>query len=721
MAKALIKDHNGSPAIFIDGKPYPPMTALIRCRKFETTVIDEEYYRQLGRSGIKIFYIVCDTLWIADDAVEKFREECEILLRAVPDAYVIPRVSLHPPLRWLRENPSEIVSYSDGRKIPTLLYMETFKWEMDGMYSLCSRKWREAAGKALREIITELDKLPFADRIVGYFLCAGGTSEWYYINPIEDFKAGAYADTSPAFKEQFEDFLQEKYGENAPEPTIPTCEDRFYAEEIDRVIANPGRIYASDPAPAPVKRRGHIGSFIDADTNMHTADFYRAWHLGTADSINYFGKIIKEMDPYKIVGAFYGAWGWSETVWASTAGGVLRILDAPYVDALANPGVYENRQPGGFTGQRQMPDSYRLRNKIYIVEEDTRTHAENTHFGELAEMFTIEDTINVLKRDFGRNVCEDLQAWWFDQHIGGGRYKYPEVYSLFERQQQISELAYSLDRRKNSEIAFIYDEESIHAVSKQTTVECVELVRGYEIARIGAPVDQYYHNDMADPKMPSYKLYVFCNVFSLTDKEREVIKDKLRRDKAHALFLYAPGIINPEGKKKLSAENVTDLTGIKCRMETDVKVSPAFRSCSGLLGLEENRIYGLFDRTERNNISFVIRHGKRSYLYPAIYSADEEATVVGRFCQNGEPALTVKENDGYTSVLYGAKFIRAEVIREVARLAGCHIYEEDGNVLYVNRHFLTIHALRSGEVHISLPKRATVTELYSNEFVACDK
>ena len=156
-----------------------------------------------------------------------------------------------------------------------------------------------------------------------------------------------------------------------------------------------------------------------------------------------------------------------------------------------------------------------------------------------------------MKRDFARNICEDLQAWWFDQHVGGGRYKFPEVYRLFERQQEIAREAYEKDRRKGSEIAFIYDEESVHIVSKQTTTETVELVRNYEIARIGAPVDQYFHNDMLNPDMPDYKLYVFFNTYSLTNEERRAIKDKLAKNHAVALFMYAPGIINPSLKKPL--------------------------------------------------------------------------------------------------------------------------------------------------------------------------
>lgn len=714
MAKAEIKNHNGSPALFIDGKVYPPMTALIRTRKFDEFTVDADYYKALGESGIKVFYIVCDTLWLASDAVEKFNEEAEILLDVVPDAYIIPRISLHPTEEWMKSNPDEIVSYSDGRVVPTKMYMETFQRIMDGMYSLCSEKWRKDAGCALMETIAELMKLPCAQRIAGFFLCAGGTSEWYYINPLDYPEDGAYGDFSKSFRTQFEKYLKEKYGENHPEPTIPPAETRFYASEIDKQMANPGRIYASDPAPAPVKREAHTGSFLDVDNHMHTYDFYRAWHLGTADSIIYFSKLIKEKYPQFIVGAFYGSWGWSERIFASNAGGVMKLLESPYVDALANPGVYENRQPGGFTGQRQMPDSYRLHNSLYIVEEDTRTHAENTHFGDLAEMFTIEDTINVLKRDFGRNVCEDLQAWWFDQHISGGRYKYPEVYELFARQQEIAHESYSMTRTKNSEIAFIYDEESLHVVSDQTTDETVEIIRGYDLARIGAPVDQYYHNDMANPNMPDYKLYVFCNTFMLSDEERSVIHAKLRKNNATALFLYAPGIINPDSDTKLCAGNIENLTGIECVLDYG-KTTPAFKRVSPELAIEENKIYGLFEHLQKNNISNHIRHPYRSYLYPAVFPRDEKAEILARFCQNGEGAVAVKENNGFTSVLCGAKYVNHEFLKAIAKMAGCHLYEENANVVYANRNYITVHHSHTGKIEIKLPRKADVWEVYENK------
>ncbi len=55
MIVSRIIDHNGSPAISIDGKIYPPMMATIRTIDGNKLKIDEEYYHELGKSGIKIF------------------------------------------------------------------------------------------------------------------------------------------------------------------------------------------------------------------------------------------------------------------------------------------------------------------------------------------------------------------------------------------------------------------------------------------------------------------------------------------------------------------------------------------------------------------------------------------------------------------------------------------------------------------------------------------
>ena len=161
---------------------------------------------------------------------------------------------------------------------------------------------------------------------------------------------------------------------------------------------------------------------------------------------------------------------------------------------------------------------------VYMCQDDSRTLAENEFFRPKYQVFDMVDSINVLKREYGRCICNDMKQWWFDQLVGGKRYKYAEMYDLFKKQTEITSDFYAHDRRKKNEIAYIFSEESLHSVSHHSGRDLFELLRNYDMSYVGASGDQYYHNDMANPNMPSYKMYVFLNCFVLTDLEREVIK-----------------------------------------------------------------------------------------------------------------------------------------------------------------------------------------------------
>ena len=88
-------------------------------------------------------------------------------------------------------------------------------------------------------------------------------------------------------------------------------------------------------------------------------------------------------------------------------------------------------------------------------------------------------------------------------------------------------------------------------------------------------MDLYFHNDMADPRMPAYKLYVFCNTLVLPEQERQQIRQKLQKDGAVALFLYAPGVVDPD-KASFSTENMEALTGIRMG-RVDERMDSKFR------------------------------------------------------------------------------------------------------------------------------------------------
>ena len=732
---AEIINQGGRPAICASGTVYPPMMATIRTMEEGKRILfDKEYFEALGKSGIRIFFLICDTLWLKPTALELFDTEARALLAAVPDALIIPRMGLHPTNEWIDAHPEECLEYSDGERPPVHLFSESYETDLPMHYSLCSDKWREDAGKALAETWQALMRLPYADRIIGCFLAAGGTSEWYYMHPVEDEENKRVLDHSEAFRRHFSRYLTERYGtdealkkawknENATleNPPIPDYEAHYFASRVDYDCALPKtRMYTNKPVPPPPSNGTSLGAFADLDSHMDVYDFYRAWSLGSADSVLHFAKVIKGLTPDKLVGAFFGSQGCTEYLSAGSAAGTVKVLESPYINFLAAPGVYENRQPGGQEGQREVQDSFALHNKIYIVEQDTRTLKENRYFMKCAEIYDMTDTVNVMKREFGRNIAEDVQAWWFDQLLGRPRYKYPELYKLIECQQKVAKEAYSLDRTKKNEIAFIFDEESICAASRQTFRDAVEDMRNYEIHRIGASVDQYYHNDIE--AMPDYKMYVFFNTYVLTKKEREAIKRKLKKTNAVAVFLHGSGLIDPDAEPHASTDYMEDLTGFSFAMEND-HFDPAFRYNGESHPISENldkrEIFGIFARQRHEMLAARRVNGYSkfpSYLYPMPYVKDESAKNLGYLLTSGFPAVSVKEADGYTSIYYNSKSICSSVLREIARFAGCHIYTESDEVIYAGRNYLTYHADHSGKKTVRFPRPVSVFEVYEEKY-----
>jgi len=117
------------------------------------------------------------------------------------------------------------------------------------------------------------------------------------------------------------------------------------------------------------------------------------------------------------------------------------------------------------------------------------------------------------------------------------------------------------------------------------------------------------------------------------------------------------------------------------------------------------------------NASTYLPHIKASEvnLYPLIYTDDDNSKVLAYFLDSKKPALTSKEQDGYTLIYCGSKYLSCDVIKEIARFDGCHIYSETDDVIYANRSYITIHAAASGQKVIKFPSRCNVYEVYEEK------
>ncbi len=744
MSFAEVKKVNGSPALVIDGEVFPPMAMTTRFNK-------PDYIRNLGEAGLRVFFLMTNTDWLrpgkdyVDEegvsrhepgGLEAFVKNAKTLLSQVPDAYIIVRIGLHPPVDWMEENLDELITYQDGSHEPSILSSEVHRDEIPGMYSFASDKWKAAAGKALQDFCDAIDRLPFADRVIGYFLAAGGTSEWYLVNAICDRGKNKYGDFSPAFRKAYGSFLKKRYGTEESlckawkrqdasfeNPLIPNVEEQYYIH-VEEGILDAMKYYESADRiigkniDMNGKKAANLGVFLNLEDYAYVADFYDALHEATAEAIVHFAALLKNRYEGKVVGAFYGSYGCTDFYNSTTATATLTILDSGKVDFLAAPGVYNNREPGGCVAQREMQDSFRLRGQMFVAEEDSRTHLEDSFYRDAMGLYDVRDSMVTLKRDFARVLCEDIYAWWFDQHAEGGRYQHEDIYGLFSRQREIAKFAYSLNRDKQNEIAVIYDQESCHAVSGYTNTMMLDYYRTSDLHRIGAPVDYYFHNDLSREDMPDYKLYIMMNLFRLTDQEREAVLRKAGKNHAVVLWLYAPGFVNPDAEKVMDNAHIESLIGMHVG-RIDHTCSPRFRLTdlshpAVRYGVEDRR-YGCIDRDVHSNV-WLENVLAPPYMNPGFYIDDPRVQVLGAYCEMGLAAYGIREMDGWTSAYCAPQILRSELIASLAEYAGCHLYNTQDDVIYANANFVTIHASYKGKHTIRFPKPCSPYEVYEKRY-----
>ncbi len=730
-ARIIVK--NNQQMLEIDGKIYPP--EFINPITYPLDVI-----KAWGEAGLKVVTVECNTRSRKPEdfprpfGAEETKERLAELFSCIPDAYVILRVNLSPSAEWVHDHPEELVKYSDGSCGPVYNILAG-PGKLEGHYSLCSQAWMRDEAEILKDFLADLETSPYFHRIIGVFLGGGGTWEWYYLpsNKPEE----VYGDFSEPFRSYYSAFLREKYGteENLRKiwrrpdvsfdaPPIPTLEERKVINQAHREMSffrtnwNQAKkidiLLEENPKAETTK-----GLFLNAEDYAHVADYYEAWHKGVANTINYFARTVKNLYPSFICGVFYSNIGCTNYWDAAHTTGVYELFDKGLIDFLAAPGTYDNREPGGHTCSRLVYDSMTIRGVACINENDTRTHLTKPFQRAFMGVYTPEDSLRNIKRDFARDICDCVNGYWYDLTWEESWFSDPQIIALFKRQQEIARASFQAGAGKHHEIAVLMDLESTHHIARVMSQMVLDYYRATDLAHLGAPVDYYYHNDMADPRMPDYKMYIMLNGYCLSDAERDAIHQKAGRNHALVLWLYAPGYINYDSDRRMSSENIEKTVGMHVDQENEILTAdfradpshPAMRYASA------RRFYGRIDRDIHSNVWYDKDMEKVSYLNPVFYIREEAGVeILGRYCLNGKPAMAMTSYKGFCSVYCAAAVARSEIVASLAKWAGCHLYSRDDDVLYANDHFVTIHAKDDGKRTIHFPAPCSPFEVYERVY-----
>jgi hypothetical protein len=198
-------------------------------------------------------------------------------------------------------------------------------------------------------------------------------------------------------------------------------------------------------------------------------------------------------------------------------------------------------------------------------------------------------------------------------------------------------------------------------------------------------------DDLARANLPEYRLFVFLDVPCVSPEQREMVHRALAERQAVAYFHGLPGLIDGE---QLDAAGCSALTGI------DLKLLGG-RPQEGV-GRRVTARFTDFTHPLLDGVTPSITLGG----HPAdaiCFVADSDATIIGAQSLKGRPAVAVKQVDaGWTSVYSSFPGAPPAFFRNLARLAGAHIFTDVDAVVDACDNLLLVHQIGPGPVRLQL-------------------
>ena len=441
-------------------------------------------------------------IWPDSDGSLDFSELdslCDLILKANPRALLIPRLRLDPTPAWLAADPGALeIWHGAGADYDR----QGWNWP-----SLNSEKYRKTANETLAAIIRHMET-KYGDSVAGYHPCGQNTSEWFTPNTWTAGDAG-FSDVD---RDAFRDWLKRKYADveslkqawNDPQATfenaeVPSSEERLASR--DKPYLDPGKLL----------------------------DFNDFWQTQATDVLCELARTVKtETNGKKLAFFFYGySYEFSTVVKGPAASGhyaLLKLLESPDVDVVCSPISYSDRALGGGCSCMLNAESVTAAGKVYLYEDDSRTYIAHEHGERLASVQTVEDSVNIVLRNYSETAERNFATWIMD--LGAtGWYDSPEIWEAVAKLAPMDEYFLANSTPYRPEIALFLSERSMLKIASGTySGEAISHVRE-QFNRVGAPYAQYDLADLLSGKAPIPKLSIILNADALDEEEKAQIDE----------------------------------------------------------------------------------------------------------------------------------------------------------------------------------------------------
>ena len=676
---------NDVPVLSIDGKRIPPLIFFFNnhCATGPRRPFWEPQAKMAGEAGVHI-YSFCLTMPPLGSGTEPSLDELKAALdpfiKADPKALFIPRIYVGASGAWLAANPQDQMVYADGTR---------------GYEAIASEKWKSGTHQQLEKYIRFIEASAYAPRFIGYHISAQNTGEWF---------PQAYTEKGPdigvANAIGFRAWLKAKYATD---------------EALRKAWGNADTSLASAAVPVPVAGRFPVHgapstvefeSFYRLPEERNWVDYSQYTSELTATRIIEFARTIKEATQGRKLAVFF--YGYMMVLPGSIGGhhDLLRVLNCPDIDVLASPVAYDERYRGEATGFMAPVDSVAAHGKLWVIENDMRTHLWSPKHlpPEIAntpdmqsDLLSIPrsrdaaETVQILKRDYAAMLAHRCGTWWMDL-CAVGAFNDPAIWRMIDQQRPRDEALCAKPFPFQPEAAMIVDEGSRN-FEKSDVDLCSQAIINlrYQMGLTGASFGLYLLDDFINGRVPPCKAYVFANAFSMDGPRCEAIRGRLEREGATAVWLYAPGYLAPSGA---SLEQSQRLTGMKL-MRKDGLLGSRWVGGDG-----DVAIWGVQTRKLDQPRIFAVS--------PRLAVKDDTAQVFGRYLADCEASAAFKRQGRATHVFLGDISVTAPLLRRVLKQAKVHLWTDANLVVYTDGTFLSVHAADAGVYPIYLPAGVTL-------------
>jgi len=248
------------------------------------------------------------------------------------------------------------------------------------------------------------------------------------------------------------------------------------------------------------------------------------------------------------------------------------------------------------------------------------------------------------------------------------------------------EVTFPMPVRHDVALKVVVDEASRFYQRSDAINELVLLGNRDAAMRSGVSTQFTLLQDVLEDKSPPASVYLFLNAFYLPEDAREALHARLARERACAIWIYAPGYIDTQG----AAANVSATTGMRVR---------GFDAPEDVV-----YVYSLTGSWIREEESF----GSPLEVHPLFYVDDPEADVLATYKASEKPSVAMRYMDaGWTSVYVAAPSISPGLLREILSILEVPNYMRPLRInhfdtIHVGDHLLGIHARQIGERAVEL-------------------